>query len=205
MAGPALAFRVKSGWAVAALVGGSRRAPVLLGVDRVVLSDPDVPETVQPYHAGFGRAQQDQRVVAALVRRVERCAMRNIAKLLTGHERAGHAPRRTAVVGTSAIDPSTIANEHIRIHALEGQLFRRVVEEALRQHGLECTTMLERDLYGNAPRTLGVGDAALRRRLTELGRDQRGSWRAEQKSAALAAWVLLSSRMTTRESTARRP
>ena len=41
------------------------------------------------------------------------------------------------VVG-SLIDPARIGNDHIRIHALEGQLFRGVVAQAAARAKLAC-------------------------------------------------------------------
>jgi hypothetical protein len=94
------------------------------------------------------------------------------------------------VVG-SLIDPDRIANQHIRIHALEGQLFREVVEQTLAASGLRCSVWRERDLYGAAVERLGLPESQIRSTIALLGRGIDGSWRAEQKAAAVAAWLVL--------------
>ena len=61
--------------------------------------------------------------------------------------------RGAGVVVGSLIDPAGIANDHIRIHALEGQLFRRVVEDAAARSRLACSTWRDRDFTFWPPRT----------------------------------------------------
>jgi hypothetical protein len=187
----ALGVRVKSGWAATVLLGGSGDVPILLDSCRLELSDPGTPASLQPYHAGTGTAQTDQRVIARLVALVERCAKRNLAALLTRYRGINQLPTMAAVVGTSATDPAKITNPHIRIHALEGQLFRRVAREALTECGVRCTSMLEQELASEAQRCLGRPSGVLQQELKALGGGAQGPWRSEQKAAALAAWILL--------------
>ena len=187
----ALGARVKSGWAAVVLVGGPPDAPRLIDSRRLELADPRTPASIQPYHAGFGRAQPDDRVVGRLISLVEQCAAKNCRALVEEYRRAGHAPRRAAVIGTSATDPATITNAHIRIHALEGRLFRRVSVDALTACGVRCVEVLEADLRADAQRLLTLREDTLTRTLATLGRSLPGPWRSEQKAAALAAWALL--------------
>ena len=99
--------------------------------------------------------------------------------------------RSIAVVG-SVIDPATIANDHIRAHALEGRLFRRALERAARAARLPCATLVERSLYDAAGTRLRRRPNALRRTVTRLGAALAGRWCADEKTAALAAWLVLS-------------
>src|SRR5713101_7853143 len=55
----ALGFRVKSGWAISILIGGSARSPHLRESDAINLSDPRNPEMRQPYHAAMGMLETD--------------------------------------------------------------------------------------------------------------------------------------------------
>lgn len=190
----ALGFRVKSGWAAAVVLGGPAAEPGVLETCRVELSDADTPATAQPYHAPVGKAQTDRQAVGRLIRLIERCADRNLSVLLQRHRGAGVRVVGAGVVGTSATDPAGIANPHIRAHALEGRLFRTVVEAALNGLGVETRFMLEQGLEAEAVRMLKRSAATLKGALTALGRDTEGPWRSEQKSAALAAWLVLASR-----------
>ncbi len=190
----ALGFRVKSGWAAAVVLGGPPSAPTILEARRVELSDPDTPATVQPYHAGAGEAQTNERTVARLIRLIEQCADRSIMELVKRHRGSGERVVGAGVVGTSVTDPASIANPHIRAHALEGRLFRTVVEEALTRRGVKTIFMLEQGLLAEGARALKKPGAALKGELTAMGRQVGGPWRSDQKSAALAAWLVLAAR-----------
>ena len=63
---------------------------------------------------------------------------------------------------------------------------------------VKCSVWRERDLFGTAGERLGRKELALRTALLNLGRDVPGSWRAEQKAAALAAWIVLDGRQGSR-------
>lgn len=194
MASIALGFRVKSGWAAAVVLGGPSSAPTILEVRRVELSDPKTPGTDQPYHAAMGEAQTNQRTVGRLIRMIEQCTERSLTELLQLHRRSGATVAGAGVVGTSVTDPASIANPHIRAHALEGRLFRTVVEEALIRSGIKSRFLLEQGLHAEAVRTLKKSASALKTELTAMGRLVSGPWRSDQKSAALAAWLVLAAR-----------
>jgi multidrug resistance efflux pump len=190
----AIGFRVKSGSATAVLVGGPADAPKLLDRSVVVLSDPAVPKSRQPYHAGLGVAQQDSEKLRRLIEIVERYTQKSVADLVNRYRGAGHRLRGAGLVVGSDIDPERIANLHIRAHASEGRLFRTVLEQAARRCDLESRTFVERNLFQQATRALDRPEADLKRTVTELGRSQAGPWRAEEKAAALAAWLVLAAR-----------
>jgi hypothetical protein len=182
---------VKSGWAAIVLVGGTRSAPLVLDSRRLELSDPATPATLQPHHAAVGTAQTDARVVRRLVGVIEQCARSNATRVLVEYRTAGQVPGIAVVVGTSETDPGSITNPHIRIHALEGQLFRRVAAEALADAGVPTTTVLERRILAEAPTMLGESAAAIGKQLAMLRPGMGGPWRLEQKMAALAGWLQL--------------
>jgi hypothetical protein len=120
----ALGFRVKTGWAAAVLLKGSARSPQFCDVQRIDLSDPRLPETRQPYHAAIGRPETDTRKINRRVRVMRRIAQRSIATLLAGYRQQTFKIKRAALVVGSQIDPASVANPHVRAHALEGRLFR---------------------------------------------------------------------------------
>ena len=190
----ALGVTVKSGWACAVLVVSSDTGLRTADSRRVELSDPADPESRQPYHAGFGTARASGPRLSRLIAAVKRYGRQSVGKLLQQYRAAGHDLRGAGIVVGSLIDPSTIANDHIRIHALEGQLFRRLVEDAAARHRLPCSLWRERDLYAQAEITLNQPETTLRAAIGGLGRDVEGPWRAEQKTAALAAWMVLTPR-----------
>jgi hypothetical protein len=165
--------------------------PAVLHSRRVELADPETPRSYQPYHAAAGTAETDEAKIARMTALIERIAARSIADFVDECRSLAPKPRGAAIVRTSATDPSKIGNPHVRIHALEGQLFPRVAATAVTASGIAVTPMLERDLWTGAAARLGLGPAALKSRMTDVGRGVAGGWRAEQKTAALAAWMLL--------------
>ncbi len=185
---------MKSGWACAVLLTGAASAPRVVDSRRIDLSDPSIPESRQPYHAGFGTARNAGADLSRLVRSVKRFGRQSAADVIRDYRSTGHELRGVGVVVGSLIDPEAIANDHIRIHALEGRLFRNVVEEAAGRCKLACSLFRERDLYAAATASLHQSEHDLRVLVTSLGRAVSGSWRAEQKVAALAAWLVLAGR-----------
>jgi hypothetical protein len=187
----ALGFRVKSGWAAAVLLTGSARSPKLCDVQRIDLSDPQLPETRQPYHAAMGRLETDTRKINRRVDVVRRIAEKSITNLLAGYRQQNFTIKRAAFVVGSQIDPHSVANAHIRAHALEGQLFRSVLQESLHAHRILSDVLIERDAYARAAVQLKQSNENVRQVIQKFGRDAKASWRAEQKLAALAAWLAL--------------
>ncbi len=190
----ALGFRVKSGWAVVVLLTRPGDAPQLADVNRVKLSDPRLPETRQPYHARMGKLETDSRVVSRRERLVRRIAQQSLGTLLTGYRQKGYRIRRAVLVVGSQIDPTIIANPHIRAHAFEGRLFRSAVEQTLEAHEIRTDVLLERDAYAHVASGLKQSSEDLKRAIQDLGRSipaNSGPWRAEQKLAALGAFFAL--------------
>lgn len=187
----AVGFTVKSGWASAVLLAGSAPSPHVLDSRRIELSDPAIPESRQPYHAGFGTARTGGRDLSRLVASVERFGRQSVAGLIRHYRAGGHQLQGTGIVVGSLIDPERIGNAHIRIHALEGRLFRGVVQDGAARSSLACAIWRERDLYALAAGVLNQPEQELRSALAALGRGVAGSWRAEEKAAALAAWLVL--------------
>jgi len=139
----------------------------------------------------MGKLETNAATLKRRVQSVRRATEQSIADLIQGCRDNGYAIHRAALVVGSVIDPESIANPHIRAHALEGRLFRTVLEDALRTRGIQCAIFTERDVYPRASNLLGQSPVQIRRTIAELGRLVSGPWRADQKVAALAAWTSL--------------
>ena len=190
----ALGFRVKSGWAMAALLAGSASEPLLVMCKPALLSDPQVPQSKQPHHAELRNPGKEGKTATQKLRSVVRAAARkSVKELLQEAQAARYEVRRAALVVGSMVDPATLHNEHIRAHGLEGQLFRTVLEDALATQKISCSLFLEKTAYDAAAPVLRKTAAQIKRAITKLGESHEGSWRAEEKLAALAAWVALAS------------
>jgi hypothetical protein len=187
----ALGFTVKSGWACAVVLDGPAAAPKVVASRRIELSDPADGHGRQPYHAAAGTARKPGPQLDKLIASVERYGRQSVDAFIREQEKAGRRFDGAGIVVGSLIDPAQIANDHIRIHALEGQLFRGIVKEATDRRKLASLVWRERDIYGLAEKQLKRPEGELRRRVTEWGRGVTGPWRAEHKAASVAAWLMV--------------
>jgi hypothetical protein len=189
----AIGLRVKSGCAILVLVSiGPKGMPQVAERRTIELCDPAVPHSKQPYHAAMGIAQQDGDAIARLIQIVEDCTERSVAACVAAYRVVPYNLRGAGLVVSSEIDPERIANPHIRAHASEGRLFRQATEKALHAAGVECAIRIERTLYERAAAQLGTTNEQVNRTATGLGRGVAGGWRADDKAAAVAAWMVLS-------------
>lgn len=186
-----LGFRVKSGFAVAVVLSGPRSAPQAVARRVVSLSDERVSSTRQPYHDGFGTAQEDLKEIARLTAIITGCARQSVKDLLADPMFEGGSCRKAGVVVGSVIDPATVGNPHIRAHASEGRLFRTVLADALSDDGIACTVVVEKTLGTEARKRIDRTPGQIAKAIGEMGRALGGPWRAEEKSAATAAWMVL--------------
>jgi hypothetical protein len=191
----ALGFRVKSGWAAAVVLSGPSSSPSVRHARRIDLSDPAVPESRQPFHA-VDDAQCDlepeENRIEKRLQLVRSVTTQSIGKLWADSLTNGWTPVRAGIVTGSLTDPATIRQQHIRAHAMEGHLFRTVVEEALRAYDLSCLVLGEKTAFETASQMIHLTVGNLKRTLANLGRRVEGPWKSEEKLAALAAWVAVS-------------
>jgi hypothetical protein len=187
----AIGIFVKCGKAYAVLVSLAEGTVEVIDRRMILLADASLPDTTQPFHVFETRSgPAAQRLVDKLQKRVAQIAKKSIDDLLREYEKGGYEPDRAAVVTGSKADPGTIKNEHIRWHALEGQLFRKVVEEALLSNRLSCSILLSKEILKTGASVLDIKEEKLAQQLKEVGRSLK-PWRSEDKAACLAAWLSL--------------
>src|SRR5690242_5995890 len=112
----AIGLRIKSGFAIATVVSRGVNGFAIDAVRKVALSTEDLPQSRFPYHPTI---ELPERQGAALsqkaeqeVRRTAAHEMDQVLKEFAGIAGAG------IVVG-SVIDPDSLGNPHVRVHALE--------------------------------------------------------------------------------------
>ena len=98
---------------------------------------------------------------------------------------------RVGVVGAPDRELLRIGNPHIRAHAAEGILFRRVLELGARTNGLQSQTFSDRDFESIMAAQLSGNHSKIKQRLDNLRQSVSPPWRADEKAAAMAAWILL--------------
>ncbi len=187
-----IGFRVKTGRAIAVALRGEPSTPQILWRREVRLWDPKVPGSGQPYHQALERP--GARGEAAMKRGIEvaHAVAERAFHELRDELAAGDAPLgRIGLVVSSLVDPASIASPHMRAHASEGRLFREVLELAARGARVPCATHLQRELAPEAARSLGREPDEVARQLKSFGETVGRPWRADEKEAALAAWIAL--------------
>lgn len=186
-------FKVKSGYAIAVVLGGSAEAPRAIARHIVEMSDPNERWTRQPYHNRMFKTETDETEIARRVKIVKRCTKKSVEDLAADVRRSaeGLALQRAALVVGSVVNPATIGSSHMRAHANEGRLFRTVLEDALLSHGIACDVIVEKTLAKRAAADLGRSAAHIDKVMAGFGETLGKPWRAEEKAAATAAWIAL--------------
>jgi len=184
----AIGLRIKSGFAIAAILSEGADGFVIEAIRTVALSSEELPQSRFPYHPTIELPERrGAELSAKAVKEVRRIAAREVRKVL---QEGGGIKRAGMVVG-SVIDPDSLGNPHVRVHALEGKLFRDVVAEALAAEGIECGVLVERDAYAQAAADVSATEQRLRTEIAALGQGRIKPWRSEEKLATLAArWQL---------------
>lgn len=182
----AIGLRIQSGFAIAVVVSKSADDFVIEAVRKVALATEELPQSRFPYHPTIELPEREGAALSEqAVKEVRRTAAKEMRRMLaecSGIERA-------AVVVGSVIDPDSLgSNPHVRVHALEGKLFREVVAEALAHDGIECGVLVERDAYAKVAAEVSSTEQQLRTQIAALGQGSIKPWRSEEKLATLAAW-----------------
>jgi len=190
-----IGLRAKTGRAIAVVLGGTIDAPVVVAKLEIKLVDPRIPATAQPYHAVMDLPwEESQQAVRKSAAAIEAIARKALARLIKGLTADGMRARGVGIVGAKDRDLARIGNYHIRAHAAEGVLFRRVLDLAADANGLPKRVFADRELDHLVMNELGAESAAVKRRVNDLGRTVAAPWRADEKQAAVAAWLVLHSR-----------
>ena len=186
---------LRTGYATAVLLGGPTASPRVLARVRVSLVDLDDEDARQPYHVV---SEQDEKRGMRLVRQTRDTATaeatRAIRQLMEQADQAGHRVRAAALVVGSDVDPATLRHPHIRAHALEGRLYREAVEAAASRCGLACEVLVEVEALPSAAVAVGKRPVEIKAATDEWGKALGPPWGAQEKAAALAAWVALAGR-----------
>lgn len=181
----AVGLKIKSGYAVAVILTMQDDGPALEGARTVALSAADFPQSRFPYHPTIELPKAEGAALSQRAVREVRCVA---AKELGGLLEQARGVRQAGIVVGSTIDPDKLGNPHVRVHALEGKLFREVVVETLRSHGISCAVLVEREAYRKVAADVGATEQQLRNDIAALGAGKAKPWRAEEKLATLAAW-----------------
>ena len=194
----ALGFRVHSGWAALVALTGTPRSPTVIARRRVVLADPAISGSKQPYHAAEKlNLKAAEKLVSRCRARTRLLALRGLRSALDDLRQQDHAAVACGLLLASGRPTGTLAAtlaSHALIHTAEGQFFREALIHASQRCRLPLRAVKERELFACAAAELRIPADELPRRLTEFGRSLGPPWSQDEKFAALVACLALAAR-----------
>ncbi len=173
------------GYAEVVLLEGSAADARVVDSRRIVLSDPALPQSRQPYHDEAGALRADGPELSRLIESIEQFGRRSVIDVIDSYERAGYRLDTVAILVGTLGDPDTFPNDRMRAHVLEERLFRRVIEGASAQRLVPSCIVYPGHFpfLAHRVRDRGASDDLLRRICGRL--------HADSTAPALAAWLVL--------------
>ena len=185
-----IGLRAKTARAIAVVLAGSSASPQPVTRTEIVLATSANPPMFQPYHEvmdlPWDRATS---AVRNAEQAIEAAASTGLKALLDDLGSRGFCVSRVGIVGAPERNLAAIASPHIRAHAAEGVLFRRVLQVAAESNHLPWVSFPEQGFEKLAAARLGLSVDAMQAHLADIGRGFGRPWRADQKAAAIAAWI----------------
>lgn len=188
----ALGFKPRTGRAVMVLLVREAQGDRVLERAEVPLLPPGA---FAPYHEAeemeprAAHRHVTRRIAAA--RRMARAAIRGALRRCKAR---GLTLRGCGVQVGSGVPPWTTAQilaVHIRMHKVEGELFREILVDAARACGLRVTTLPSKAPLDAAARALRLPRARLDAQLLALRKFAGPPWGGHEKEAAAAALAVL--------------
>jgi hypothetical protein len=177
------------------ILGGPPAAPRVIARERLELAAPELEGSRQPYHAlaGLPLAQARARL-AQFENSAAELAFAQLRALTARAAADGHETRAAALLdsaGRSAASLEAILASHALIHTADGHHFRAALASACERLGLPISRIPARELTDSATAVLRQPPERLAAAVAALGRELGPPWGADQKSAALLAWLKL--------------
>ncbi len=185
----ALGVRAHSGWAAYVLLAGDPEELDIVARGRMVLCDPKIEGSKQPFH------QAEPMAFPAAKAFIARCTASTAELAARELDRIEPAPSSCCVLtasGRPLPDLKGILASHAAIHAAEGEFYRDALAAACERRNIAVRRVRERDMEAEML-NLPVGAAAAKARLTQFGRQVGAPWTQDEKLSALGAWLMLAS------------
>jgi hypothetical protein len=194
----ALGVRMHSGWGALVALSAPASKPdaiELLDRRRIVVIDEGARGVKQPYHYAaeieLATADTFLRECATSSARLAEAALREVIHDLggRGYHVVGGAVLRAAGRALPALHE--ILASHPLIHTAEGEFFRDAVARACERLEIGVSGMRERDLEQLTKSAFGSDAPRIHKTIANLGKGIGPPWTTDQKSAALAALLVL--------------
>jgi hypothetical protein len=191
----AIGVSVHSGWGAVVAIAGERGTEEILLRRRVVIIDSKITGSAQPYHYAQGmeiRAAEKHLIRCASI--AEQLALKSLTQLSSELAEIGFIPKAAAILLSSARplpDLKAILASHALIHTAEGEFFRQAFRSAFNKLRIPVTGIRANDLNDCALKTFGKAASTIQKRIDGMGRSIGAPWTKDEKTAALAAAIVL--------------
>jgi hypothetical protein len=195
MKAAAIGVCVHSGWGAVVTITGGQGAEEVLDRRRVVIIDSKVAGAAQPYH--YIAKKEIHVAEKHLIRCASesgRLALEALTQLSTELRERGFMLTSANILLSSARplpDLEGILASHPLIHTAEGEFFRQVFRAALEKLKIPVVGIRTRDLDDCAVKAFGNAAFAIQKRIDGMGRSLGAPWTKDEKTAALAAAIVL--------------
>jgi hypothetical protein len=186
---------VHSGWGAMVAMAGGQGMEEVLDRRRLVIIDAKVKGSAQPYH------HVQEMEIRAAERHLSKCAtdstrlaVEALTPVLADLRERGLRVTASAILLSSARplpDLEDILGSHPLIHTAEGEFFRQVFRSAFERLKIPVTGIRESDLDDSALKAFGKATPEVHKRIDGMGRTLGAPWTKDEKTAALAAAILL--------------
>jgi hypothetical protein len=179
------------------MLGGTAAAPRLLARERIALTEEGLAGSKQPYHAleGLPLSEARQRL-ERFEASATRLAVSALKALQQRAQAAGLRLRAGGILDSSGRSGATleaVLASHALIHTADGNHFRAALARGCEAQGVAVVRVGQRELALRAAAVLTRTPEQLAQAVAGLGAGLGAPWGADQKSAALIAWLLLAS------------
>lgn len=153
------------------------------------------PGAAQPYHAVEGRPLAEAtRRIADYKRSADALAYEAVRSVVQELKARGYAPLRSGILQSSGREGASLAAilaSHALIHTADGNHFRDALAQASRRSGLDVVPVPQKTLAELSSEVLGEPATKLQATVQGFKKAVGAPWGADQKAAALLAWMLL--------------
>jgi len=200
MKSTAIGVRVHSGWGAVVAVAGENGAEEIIERRKVVIVDANKPGVTQPYH------YIEEMELPAAERHLTQCAFdsKRLAREALDHMSSDLMKRGYSLAGTAILlssarplpDLDEILASHALIHTAEGEFFRQTFRHAFESLEVPVIGIRERELEERAQKAFGKLTTQVRKNIDGMGRILGPPWTQDEKTAALAAAIVLAETRT---------